>query len=130
MGEKATPGPWAYWDQPGNDIIAAGPKSGDPDDAEGKPICALAGFTSRPHDFRFIATARNHWTALVDALETAVEALEKHHAWHLDQTDKRPVCMGDTIGQVDADEYVESDICRKTTDALRSIAAAVAGEKE
>ena len=52
LGELATPGPWHYWDQPSNDLIATGKD-------KGHLICGLAGLVSRPKDFAFIATSRN-----------------------------------------------------------------------
>ena len=48
------PGPYEYWDESGNDILAAECKDGD-----GKPIAALAGFYSMPDEFRAIAALLN-----------------------------------------------------------------------
>lgn len=51
-----------------------------------------------------------------DALKAA---LEEHHNWHLNQTERSPIYFGDTIGQVNADEYAESELCEITLTALR-----------
>ncbi len=49
--EAATPGPWYYWNLKDNDVIATGEETG-------KAICALAGLSSKPAEFTFIAHAR------------------------------------------------------------------------
>ncbi len=67
--EAATPGPWYYWDQKNNDFVATGEK-------EGKLICALAGFTSKPNEFTFIAHARTMSPAACKCLLLALENLE------------------------------------------------------
>lgn len=46
-------------------------------------------------------------------------ALETQHSWHLDQTERTPVFFGDTIGQVNADEYQDSQLCEITVEALK-----------
>ncbi len=70
--EAATPGPWYYWDQKNNDFVATGEK-------EGKLICALAGFTSKPNEFTFIAHARTMSPAACKCLLLAIEGLEAAH---------------------------------------------------
>lgn len=59
-----------------------------------------------------------------DALRARLEemrgALERHHNWHMWQTDRTPVYFGDTIGQVNADEYQDSELYEVTTAALAS----------
>ena len=51
---KMKPGPYEYWNEPGNDIIAAECKEGD-----GEPIAALAGIYSMEDEFRAIAALLN-----------------------------------------------------------------------
>jgi len=51
---KMKPGPYEYWDEQGNDILAAECKEGD-----GEPIAALAGIQSMPDEFRAIAYLLN-----------------------------------------------------------------------
>jgi hypothetical protein len=69
LSAAATKGPWYYWDRPDNDIIATGKE-------EGVAICALAGITSRPKDFAFIAFARNHADLLAELLASAIKCLQ------------------------------------------------------
>lgn len=51
---KMKPGPYEYWNEPGNDIIAAECNEGD-----GEPIAALAGIYSMENEFRAIAALLN-----------------------------------------------------------------------
>ena len=46
-------------------------------------------------------------------------ALEKQHQWHLEQTERTPVFFGDTIGQNNAEEYQDSELCEMTVKALK-----------
>jgi hypothetical protein len=45
-------------------------------------------------------------------------ALIRHQEWHLSQKERRPVDFGDEIGQVDADEYQDSELFEITEKAL------------
>lgn len=45
-------------------------------------------------------------------------ALDAQHKWHLDQTERTPVFFGDTIGQINADEYQDSELFEITHNAL------------
>ena len=51
---KMKQGPYEYWNEPGNDILAAGCKEGD-----GEPIAALPGIHTLPDEFRAIAALLN-----------------------------------------------------------------------
>jgi hypothetical protein len=71
--EAATPGPWYYWDQKENDLIATGKE-------KGKLICSLPGLSSRPKEFTFIAHARTMSPTACKCLLLAIEGLEAAHA--------------------------------------------------
>lgn len=49
-------------------------------------------------------------------LEKTRVALQKHHDWHLAQTDETDLCDG--IRFVPADEYGDSSMCAETIAAL------------
>ena len=68
--EAATPGPWYYWNLKDNDVIATGEETG-------KAICALAGLSSKPAEFTFIAHARTMSPAACKCLLLAIEGLAK-----------------------------------------------------
>jgi len=51
---KMLAGPYEYWDDGGNDILAARCYEGD-----GEPIAGLAGIVSMPNEFRCIAALLN-----------------------------------------------------------------------
>lgn len=61
---------------------------------------------------------RKQFAAATARAERLAEALVRQHRWHLDQTDRSPVYFGDTIGQVNADEYADSELCEITIAAL------------
>lgn len=67
---------------------------------------------------RRAAAFRDKLSAALALVEKKDEALRLQHAWHLDQTERTPVYFGDTIGQVNADEYADSELCEKTIAAL------------
>lgn len=46
-------------------------------------------------------------------------ALCQQHRWHLDQTERTPVFFGDDIGQINADEYQDSELYQATEAALK-----------
>ena len=64
--DKATAGPWYYWDQKGNDLISTGK-------VEGTLICGLAGFQSKKPEFRFIAASRTVCPKSLRMLKTSIE---------------------------------------------------------
>lgn len=69
-----------------------------------------------------ISLQRGEALARAEAAEVTVtklrEALEQQHKWHLDQTDRTPVYFGDTIGQINAEEYGDSELYKITDRAL------------
>lgn len=67
--------------------------------------------------FETMKTSREAHKTRAEKLEAA---LKEQHAWHLEHTDRRPVYFGDSIGQVNADEYQESEMYRKTMAALEA----------
>ena len=67
--EAATPGPWYYWNLKDNDVIATGEETG-------KAICALAGLSSKPAEFTFIAHARTLSPAACKCLLAAIDMLD------------------------------------------------------
>jgi hypothetical protein len=69
---KMKPGPYEYWNEPGNDILAAGCKEGD-----GEPIAALAGIYSMPDEFRAIAALLN---AAPDLIRWARRGLDSQNS--------------------------------------------------
>lgn len=64
--------------------------------------------------------------AAEQARDAAEKLLRQHHAWHLAQTDRSPTHFGDTIGQINADEYADSEMYEKTEAYLHGQGAAQA----
>lgn len=61
---------------------------------------------------------RDELATLREQLAESRSALLQHHQWHLDQTERSPVYFGDSIGQINADEYSDSEMYEETTKAL------------
>lgn len=82
----------------------------------------LANFCDE-HGDRILTTLRQPNGATQAASDTRLrEALEKHHEWHLAQTDE------DQHGIVPAEAYAESSLCDLTRAALQSTASPTGGE--
>lgn len=64
---------------------------------------------------KLLALNGTEWKARAERL---LEALQEQHKWHLEQKDRRPVTMGDTVGQIDAHEYADSEMCERTVAAI------------
>jgi hypothetical protein len=62
-------------------------------------------------------------------IEKLRHLLQRHHQWHLDQTDRTPIYFGDTIGQINADEYAECELGEDTTAILSALAPQDGKEK-
>lgn len=69
---KMRAGPYEYWDESGNDILAAQCHEGD-----GVPIAALAGIVSMPNEFRAISDLLN---AAPDLIRWARRSLDSQNA--------------------------------------------------
>lgn len=70
QAEKATSGPWHYWNQPSNDLIATGAE-------KGLLICGLAGLKSMPNEFKFIAASRSFTPKAAKALLVTIDHIER-----------------------------------------------------
>ena len=116
---KMKPGPYEYWDEQGNDILAAECKEGD-----GEPIAALAGIQSMPDEFRAIAYLLN---AAPDLIRWARRGLDGTYpaavtgAYHIQEAKKfcETIAMlsdGEIVCKL-ADLMAERDAAR---DALAS----------
>jgi len=91
---KMRAGPYEYWDEAGNDILAAECK-----DSDGEPIAALAGIVSMPDEFRAIADLLNAapdliaWARRGLSLENVDNAvslpISEITAWTMDATKNR-----------------------------------------
>jgi hypothetical protein len=74
------PGPFEYWDDPSNDILAAECHSNG-----GTLIAGLAGITSMPDEFRAIAALLN---AAPELLRLARRGLDSQNEKHIHTPDK------------------------------------------
>lgn len=92
-------------------------------DAESRMICRWWDDETVTEDALFVRTDFAHDLELALA-ESRAETqrlravLVRQHKWHLDQTERSPVYFGDTIGQVNAEEYQDSELYQVTVAAL------------
>jgi len=90
IGERATPGPWV---SDGRELDQHKPHA-DTGEVDFYPDChtVIGCDDKRPvdrnEDMEFIATARNNWAGMVEALEIAERTLRRTHKKTIDHSDE------------------------------------------